>query len=76
MIIQKPIEFKVVSAQSLPDLESVVNTMIAQDWTLHGDWKMTGNRDQPTFCQALARMGFMQVNTNGGPGGTGLLIPR
>jgi len=79
MIIQKPIEFKVVKGRSIEELESVVNVLLHEGWVPHGDWRTVTEGGRPVdervlmYAQAMTKLGFIEVTMNQGGG---LLVPR
>ncbi len=53
----RPVEFKVVAANSATECEKQVNALLDQDWVMHGDLKVNFDpKGEVAFIQAMARV--------------------
>jgi hypothetical protein len=54
----RPVEFRIVAENSSSQCEKQVNELLAQDWVMHGDLKVTHNEalQTSTYVQAMAKV--------------------
>ena len=71
MIIQKPIEYKIVKGKSTDELEIIVTALLGAGWVPHGECRCL--EKEGVFTQSMTKLGFIEVTMNQGGG---LLVPR